>query len=106
VGDTCHDSWSSKCKQQRCLTSTLTCMVCLLPCCKAQVVAALRALSESRQVWTVRGNNDDVALAAWYKLQAGVPLEELKAKTRWVGQLLPEDVDYMNQMPFSIKVEG
>lgn len=71
-----------------------------------QVVAALRALSESGQVWAVRGNNDDVALSAWYQLQAGVPLESLKKKARWVGQLQPEDVDYLNQLPFSIRVEG
>ncbi|WIA17343.1 hypothetical protein OEZ85_014206 [Tetradesmus obliquus] len=71
-----------------------------------EVVAALRALSESGQVWAVRGNNDDVALSAWYQLQAGVPLESLKKKARWVGQLQPEDVDYLNQLPFSIRVEG
>jgi hypothetical protein len=77
-----------------------------VPVAAIQVVAALRALSESGKVWAVRGNNDDVALAAWYKLQAGVPLGSLKKKTRWVGQLLPEDVAYMNQLPFSIRVEG
>jgi hypothetical protein len=71
-----------------------------------QVVAALRALSESGQVWAVCGNNDDVALAAWYQLQAGVPLSSLKKKTRWVGQLLPEDVTFLNELPFSIRVEG
>jgi hypothetical protein len=78
----------------------------MLCCWYVQVVAALRALSESRQVWAVRGNNDDVALAAWYKLQAGAPLDSLKKKTRWVGQLLPEDVDYLNALPFSIRVKG
>lgn len=63
----------------------------------------MRALSEG-PVWAVRGNNDDGALAAYWEVQAG--LMPCKKKHRWVEQLLPEDVDFLTQLPFSLRVEG
>lgn len=74
-----------------------------LLCCCLQVVAAVRALSEGH-AWAVRGNNDDGALAAYYEVQQG--LTPKKKKHRWVGQLLPEDVQFLQQLPFSLRVEG
>lgn len=52
----------------------------------------------------MRGNNDDLALATWWNLQQGIapPLPKLS----WVGQLLPEDVQFMMGLPFSVTVEG
>lgn len=68
-----------------------------------QTVAAVRALCDST-AWSCRGNNDDGALAAWWQLQQGVP--PLDPKHAWVDQLLPDDVDFLMNMPFSIQVEG
>ncbi|KAF8062941.1 apaH [Scenedesmus sp. PABB004] len=76
-----------------------------------ETVAAVRALCEGR-AWAVRGNNDDGALAAcarrrsaaWWGLQQGI--EPPLAKHAWVGELLPEDVDFLMGLPFSITVEG
>ncbi|KAF6259985.1 Metallo-dependent phosphatase-like protein [Scenedesmus sp. NREL 46B-D3] len=68
-----------------------------------EVAAAVRLLSEG-QAWAVRGNNDDAALAAWWNLQQGIT--PLQAKLAWVGQLLPEDVDFLMGLPFSLTVEG
>jgi hypothetical protein len=72
-------------------------------CWSCEVVAAGRVLSEGR-AWVVRGNNDDIALAAWWNLQQGIipPLPKLQ----WVGQLLPEDVQFLMDLPFSLTVEG
>jgi hypothetical protein len=63
----------------------------------------VRLLTEGH-AWTVRGNNDDVALAAWWNLQQGIvpPVPKLQ----WVDQLLPEDVDFLMGLPFSLTVEG
>lgn len=63
----------------------------------------MRALSEG-PVWAVRGNNDDGALAAWFDLHMGIAPR--KKKHHWVGQLLPEDVNFLCQLPFSLRVEG
>ncbi|WIA19775.1 hypothetical protein OEZ85_005687 [Tetradesmus obliquus] len=68
-----------------------------------EVIAVARLLNEGR-AWAVRGNNDDLALATWWNLQQGIapPLPKLS----WVGQLLPEDVQFMMGLPFSVTVEG
>jgi hypothetical protein len=60
-------------------------------------------LSEGH-TWAIRGNNDDIALAVWWNLQQGI-VPSLP-KLAWVGQLLPEDVEFMMNLPFSLTVEG
>jgi hypothetical protein len=71
-----------------------------------QVVAAVRAWCESSFCWVVRGNHCDAALAARMFLERGGPQNELPAKFSWVPELLPEDVDFMQEIPFSLQIEG
>lgn len=68
-----------------------------------QTVAAVRALCEST-AWVCRGNNDDGALAAWWGQQQGIVPPE--PKHAWVDELLPEDVEFLMNMPFSLRVDG
>lgn len=67
-----------------------------------QTVAAVRLLCEST-AWVCRGNNDDKALAAWWGLQQGIVPSE--PKLSWVDQLLPEDVQFLMDMPFSLRLD-
>ena len=78
-------------------------LLLLCPFLSCQVIAVARLLSEGR-AWAVRGNNDDLALATWWNLQQRIapPLPKLS----WVGQILPEDVQFMMGLPFSVTVEG
>jgi hypothetical protein len=78
-------------------------MRCDVAAACSQVAAAVRVLSEGH-TWAVRGNNDDIALAAWWNLQQGIV--PAVPKLNWVGQLLPEDVNFMMGLPFSLTVEG
>jgi hypothetical protein len=78
-------------------------MPCNTAAACSQVAAAVRVLSEGH-TWAVRGNNDDKALAAWWKWQQGIV--PALPKLSWVEQLLPEDVNFLMGLPFSLTVEG
>jgi hypothetical protein len=71
---------------------------------RLQVVAAVRAWCSQGATWVVRGNHDDAALAARRQLdrQQG----PVKPKHLWVDQLTPEDVQFLQELPFSLQVLG
>eukprot|EP00775_Hariotina_reticulata_P013407 gene13407-13535_t len=69
-----------------------------------QVVAAVRQWCQQGFTWVVRGNHDDAALAARRQLdrQQG----PLKPKYHWVEQMTAEDVHFLQELPFSLQVQG
>jgi len=50
------------------------------------------------------GNHDDAALAARRQLdrQQG----PVSPKYHWVDQLTPEDIEFLQELPFSLQVQG
>eukprot|EP00775_Hariotina_reticulata_P006999 gene6999-7213_t len=57
-----------------------------------------------QHTWSVRGNHDDAALAAWRQLQQGEPPTD--PMLQWVSQLQPRDVNFLKELPFSLTIEG
>jgi len=85
------------------------CVAAILNCSqplRLQTAAFIGLLCQhpEQHVWSVRGNHDDAALAAWRQLQQGVPPAD--PMLQWVGQLQPQDVNFLAQLPFSLTIEG
>ncbi|OQR82306.1 hypothetical protein ACHHYP_16240 [Achlya hypogyna] len=67
----------------------------------AEVVSFIR----SSGAWCVRGNHDDAALAAYYGRRTSTPeADPTSFATRYdyVDAFTPEDVEFLEQLPFSI----
>ena len=65
--------------------------------CLLQVIAEARRLG----FYSVRGNHDDEALAAYEAFTASKPVP---AKRRWVEQLPPAAAEWLHQLPFTISL--
>jgi hypothetical protein len=63
----------------------------------------LQVIAEARRLgfYSVRGNHDDLALAAYENFMASKPVP---TKRRWVEQLPPAAADWLHQMPFTIRL--
>ena len=60
-------------------------------------------IAEARRLgfYSVRGNHDDEALAAYEAFTASKPVP---AKRRWVEQLPPAAAEWLHQLPFTIRL--
>ena len=65
--------------------------------CLLQVIAEARRLG----FYSVRGNHDDNALAAYEAFTTSKPVP---TKRRWVEQLPPAAAEWLHQLPFTIRL--